>query len=244
MLKVRNFVILAFIYLIVLVSFKIDINLFYPYEWLKNFIWYPLIVSASNKELKNNDTYYEAYIQELKDDILKLQELNNIKTISSDYEKINTTVISRNREYWFNSITIDKGKKDGIENDMAVIDKSGLIGRVMRVYNNMSEVKLITTSDVNNKIGVLMEFDKKRIYGVIQSYNNGYLEVVLTSNNENIPKDTKVMTSGLGGIYPSGILIGKVEEIKDNKFNVGVKVLVEPSSDFNDMKYLAVLRRK
>ena len=89
-----------------------------------------------------------------------------------------------------------------------------------------------------------MEFDKKRIYGVIQSYNNGYLEVVLTSNNENIPKDTKVMTSGLGGIYPSGILIGKVEEIKDNKFNVGVKVLVEPSSDFNDMKYLAVLRRK
>lgn len=244
MLKLRTFVILGFVYLMAFFSIKFELNLFYPYDLFKNYLMMPVIALGKNNEIKTCNEFNENIINNLKNEINLLKELTSIKTVLSDFEYINATIIERNRNYWFNTIKIDKGTDDGITQDMAVVDNNGLIGRISKVYKNMSEIKLITTSDVNNKTSVVIQNENEKIYGIINGYNDSYLEVTITSSNVNIKDNLAVLTTGMGGIYPSGILIGKTKGIKKSKYDVGLTVLVETVSDFNDLRYVSVLRRE
>lgn len=244
MFRLRTFVILIVIYLIAFVSIKFDLNLFYPYDLMRNYLLMPVIAIAKNSDVSLSSSYNETLVLELKKEIASLKALVGVKTVLSDYENINATVIGRNRNYWFNTITIDKGTADGITLDMAVIDGKGLIGKISYVSKNMSEIKLLTTSDVNNKTSVMIVSGEEKIYGIIDQYNEGYLEVTLTSKNEQIKEGLQVTTTGMGGIYPSGILIGETMGIKTSKYDVGLIVLVKPTGEFNHLKYVSVLKRK
>ena len=99
---------------------------------------------------KNINSSLEKEIQELKDTL----ELN--KTLT-EYTPVNATILSRNKSYWFNTITIDKGSNSGIEKNMAVITKNGLIGKISKVSKTSSEVKLITSDDINFKVSVAIK---------------------------------------------------------------------------------------
>lgn len=243
MLKLRTFIVLIIIYVIAFISVNLDINLFYPYDLVKNYLLMPVIATTPNKNIESNNEYNQNIIDNLKEDINELKELNGIKSVLSTYEDINATVIERNRNYWFNSIKIDKGSNDGIKENMAVVDKNGLIGKISHVSKNMSEIKLITTNDVNNKTSVVIKNDNEKIYGIINGFNNNYLEVTITSSNVEVLENLNVSTTGMGGIYPSGILIGKTAGTKKSKYNVGLIILVKPVGEFNNLKYVKVLRR-
>lgn len=243
MFKLRTFIILIIVYIVAFVSIKFDLNLFYPYDLLKNYLLMPISAMVKNKDIANNEDYYVNLINTLKEEISELKELTDVKTVLANYKNINTTVIERNRNYWFNTIKIDKGSADGITKDMAVVDKHGLIGKISYVSKNMSEIKLITTNDVNNKTSVVINNNGKKVYGIITSFNDGYLEVTITSANMEISEDLVVSTTGMGGIYPSGILIGKTAGVKKSKYDVGLIVLVKPVSDFDNLRYLSVLKR-
>ena len=80
---------------------------------------------------KNVNASLENEIQELKDAL-------ELKKTLTEYDTVTATVLSRNKSYWFNTVTIDKGKKNGIEKDMAVVTKNGLVGKINRVSNNSS----------------------------------------------------------------------------------------------------------
>ena len=203
----------------------------------------PVIASAKNEESNNSLDYYKTLILELRSEIEELKKIGEVKTVLSDFENINATIIERNRNYWFNTITIDKGSNSGIKENMAVVDYNGLIGKVSKVSKNMSEIKLITTSDVNNKTSVAILNGNEKIYGIIESYQDEYLEVTLTTKNVDITENLQVMTTGMGGIYPSGILIGYTHGFKNSKYDVGLIVLVKPVSDFQNLKYVTVLKR-
>ena len=243
MFRIRTFVLILVLYLVAFISIKLDLNLFYPYDLIRNCLFMPVIaVSKENDTLESNQ-YEKTMILELKEEIDALKKLTEIKTILADYQKINATVIERNRNYWFNTITIDKGSNDGITLDMAVIDGNGLIGKISHVSHNMSEIKLITTSDVNNKTSVVILNNNEKIYGMINKYQNGYLEVTLISKNYDIKEGLEVSTTGMGGVYPSGVLIGETIGIKESKYDVGLTVLVKPKGEFNHLKYVSVLKR-
>lgn len=108
---------------------------------------------------KNVNTSLEEEIQELKD----VLDLNRTLT---EYTPINATILSRNKSYWFNQIMIDKGSKDGIKKDMAVVTKNGLIGKISRVYPHSSEIKLITSDDVNYKVSVTIKTGNGDSYAI------------------------------------------------------------------------------
>lgn len=243
MIRLKTFIILIIIYIIAFVSLKYDLNLFYPIDLVRNYLLMPVIAISDNKELENTTSFNENVIESLKEEIKELKSLTNIKTVLSDYSLVNASVIARNRNYWFNTITIDKGSNDGITKDMAVIDKFGLVGKISHVYKNMSEIKLITTSDINNKTSVVIKNKDENIYGIIEKYSDSFLEVTLINKNSNITKGLDVLTTGMGGIYPNGILIGETVDIKKAKYDVGLIVLVKPVGDFNNLKYVSILKR-
>lgn len=159
---------------------------------------------------------------------------------------MNATVVSRNVGFWYNTITIDKGTYNGVEKDMVVINSKGLIGKIIKTSTFTSDVRLITTSDTNNKISVHISNGDYDLYGLINSYdyNDNYLEVEGISNTKDVRVGDYVYTSGLGGIFPSGILVGTVSEISTDSYDLAKIIKVKPSSDFTDINYVSILKRK
>ena len=145
-----------------------------------------------------------------------------------------------------NTITIDKGSYNGVEIDMVVVNSDGLIGKVVSTTTFTSDVKLLTTSDTNNKISVAISNGKNKLYGLIKDYNykNNYLEVEGISNTESVSIGDYVYTSGLGGVFPSGILIGAVEEITTDEYDLAKIINVKLSANFDNINYVAILKRK
>ena len=182
---------------------------------------------------------------ELRKQLEAMKEELGITNTLVDYEYINATVINRNVGYWYNNITINKGSSDGIVNDMIVINSKGLVGRVYSTSKHNSVVRLITTSDTNNKISVSISHGGKYIYGLVNRYNysKNVLEVEGISNTEDVLVGDYVYTSGLGGIYPSGILIGVVDSISTDSYDLAKIINVKTVANFDDINYVAVLKR-
>ena len=206
-------------------------NIYEEYQILENKIGETDSIKAKNLELADEV-----------DKLSKMLELN--QTLSKD-SYLNATVINRNLGYWYNTVTIDKGSKNGVEVDMPVVVSEGLIGKVSKVTNFNSTVKLLTSDDVNNKISVKISVDDKNVYGLLSGYNKetGNFIVEGIADNTEIKKDSFVMTTGMGDIFPSGILVGKVASITTDNFDLAKTVEVKSDVNFDDIRYVTILKR-
>ena len=224
----------------------------YPFNYIKeNIKEYKKL-----KDVNKNNNILETSIDridsieaeniELRRQLETLKEELNINYTLSDYEYLNATVVSRNVGYWHNKITINKGTYNGVEKDMVVISSKGLIGKVIKTSTFTSDVRLITTSDTSNKISVHISNGDNNLYGLINSYdyNKNVLELEGISNTKDVNIGDYVYTSGLGGVFPTEILIGIVEEITTDSYDLAKIIKVKPSADFNDINYVSILKRK
>ena len=205
-------------------------------------------VKKENQILKSNVEKIESIETEnieLKQELEKLKGELNIDHVLSDYDYLNATVISRNSFYWYNMLTIDKGSHNGIKEGMVVINSTGLIGKITNVSTFSSDVKLITTNDTNNKISVTVTNGDEKLTGIINGYDykKGLLTIEGISNTATVNTGDYVYTSGLGGVFPSGILIGKVENITTDVYDLSKIINVKPSASFDDINYVTVLKR-
>lgn len=183
---------------------------------------------------------------ELRNQLESMKEELSITYTINDYEFLNATVINRNISNWYNTITIDKGSYNGVTVDMVIVNSQGLIGKIISTTTFTSDVRLLTTKETNNKISVTISNGKNKVNGLIKDYNyqTNYLEVEGVSNTESVSIGDYVYTSGLGGIFPSGILIGTVKEITTDEYDLSKIIDVEPIADFDDINYVAILKRK
>lgn len=206
-------------------------NIYEEYQILENKIGETDSIKAKNLELADEV-----------DKLSKMLELN--QTLSKD-SYLNATVINRNLGYWYNTVTIDKGSKNGVEVDMPVVISEGLIGKVSKVTNFNSTVKLLTSDDINNKISVKINVDGKNVYGLLSGYDkeSGNFIVEGIADNTEITKGSYVMTTGMGDIFPSGILVGKVDNITTDNFDLAKTVEVKSDVNFDDIRYVTILKR-
>ncbi len=197
------------------------------------------------RKVKESDSI-EAKKLELEDEIVKLKKMLELnQTLSSD-AYLNATVVNRNLGYWYNTITIDKGSANGVRVDMPVVVSEGLIGKVSKVTKFNSTVKLLTSEDINNKISVKINIDGKNVYGLLSGYHQKRNRFILEgiADNTEIKKGSMVLTTGMGDVFPSGILVGKVTKITKDNFDLARTVEVESSVDFDDIRYVTILKRQ
>lgn len=207
-------------------------DLYEKYKTLEKKVKETELINAERLELKKEV-----------EDMKKTLELNHVLGESS---YLNATVVNRNLGYWYNTITIDKGEKNGVKKDMAVIVSEGLVGKVIKTTAFNSTVKLLTSDDANNKISVKIQVGDQYVYGLLSGYNkkNRTFSIEGISTNMKIPKGSIVTTTGMGDIFPSGIMIGKVKSIKTDNFDLAKTVIVEGTVDYDDLNYVTVLKRK
>jgi len=208
-------------------------------------VMYPFTaLNEDSKENKNESYIIQKNVNEsLEKEITELKATLELNRTLTEYTPINATILSRNKSYWFNTITIDKGKSSGIKESMAVITKNGLVGKISKAYDNSSEVKLITSDDINFKVSIAIKTNEVDNYAILNGYNkkNGLIKATGLDKTTEVNKGDQVLTSGLGELFPAGIYIGTVEKIESDKYNLSKNIYIKTSQNFNDIHYVTVL---
>ena len=199
---------------------------------------------ATPKVIIQRDTENDATTNELKKEISELKEALKLRKTLSEYNVETATILSRNKSYWLNNIIIDKGKRDGLSENMAVVTDSGMIGILSKVYKTSSEVKLITSNDTANKISVSIKVGETDTYGILNGYDkkNNLIKVIGIDKNIEIKNDDVVLTSGLSEYIPRGLYIGKVKKVERDKYSLSKTLYIETKQDFNNIHYVTVLK--
>lgn len=222
----------------------VDRFLTHPFESYNDEDYNRLVNENENlkKEL-DKVKYYEAENEELSNEVLKLKELVNINKSLSDKVYINGSVVSRGIDYWNDSLIIDKGSDTGVDNNMAVLSGGYLIGITSNVSHYNSNVILLTNSKFPVNISVKIKVNDKYVFGILNKYSNGLYEVMGIVENIEIPKGSKVVTTGLGNIFPSGLLVGYVDSVETDNFDLSKVVKVKSDVLFDDISYVTIVKR-
>lgn len=158
-------------------------------------------------------------------------EIKDIIEIDN-YDVVYASIVYNND----NEVVIDKGTIDGINEDLVVITKNGLVGKINSSGLVNSEIKLLTSLD--NKLLVSINNKNKVLFEI-----NNELFIKGINEEDNIKVGDLITTSGLSDIYPEGILIGTIKELNKNNDSVGYTAKVELSTDLNNLKYVAILKK-
>lgn len=206
-------------------------NIYENYKKLVERIGNSEIIEKENKEL-------EKQLSEMKD----LLDLNNTLI---EYDYINATVISRDINFWNETITIDKGESSGIEVNLPVVVKEGLIGKVINTSEYTSTIRLLTANNSNDKISVKIKNNDEYMYGLLNGYNSKTKKYTIegVSYSKDIEIDSIVTTTGMGDLFPAGIVVGKVKGFSTDQFDLANIIEIESLVDFNDINYVTVLKR-
>jgi rod shape-determining protein MreC len=200
-----------------------------------------------NKQLKTRVdklVSLEAQVQKLEKDNKQLRDVLGEKGTLSDYKPLPATVIGRNPDRWHELLIIDKGKINGIEQNMAVMTATGLVGKIKSVNQFSSTVQLLSALDPKNRISAFIQ-GEANAYGLVEGYDQEKKQLLV----KRIPYDAKVkkgqtvITSGLGGVFPPGLLIGKVVSVKTDQYGLNQTAYIKPGADFYDIEDVLVIKR-
>ncbi|MBS2969875.1 rod shape-determining protein MreC [Metabacillus sp. KIGAM252] len=200
-----------------------------------------------NKYLKSRVEQYaslDSEVQRLRKENDRLRADVGAKTDLSKFEPITGTLIARNPDRWYEYITIDRGKQNGVTEDMAVMTSKGLIGKIKSVDAFTSTVQLLSAQDRVNQVPAIVK-GKENIFGLIAGYDEKR-EMLLYRNintSMDIKKGDKVVTAGNGGVFTSELSIGTVEDVQPDSYGLTKMAYVKPSANFYDVENVFIIKR-
>ncbi len=183
----------------------------------------------------------EARLTELRKENYRLREMLEFKA-STDYGLVTAEVIARDSRNWFKTVTINKGSIHGIEKNMAVVTSEGLVGNVLAVSPIASQVMLLT--DGRRAVGALVQRSREPgEVGIVENAPGepGFLRMLNLPREANIQPGDTVISSGLGGIFPKGLVIGYVLETGDDEDGIQKYALIRPAANFNRLEEVFVV---
>lgn len=154
-----------------------------------------------------------------------------------ELEALGARVIGRPTTAWEGVITIDRGKADGVERGMPVLAARGVIGQVVETSERSSRVRLIT----DQRSGVSAMVQSTRAEGVVRGSVEGELSLDFMSRDTAVTVGDVVLTSGMGGVYPKGLLIGEVADVQVNEADLFPQIRVRPGATLTGLEEVVVL---
>jgi rod shape-determining protein MreC len=135
------------------------------------------------------------------------------------------------------AIIVDQGSRNGIAEGMTAITPRGLVGQVVQVTPNTSKILLIT--DVSSSVDA--QIQTNRAAGVVSGSRNGQLTMSYIPQGLKVKTGDRVVTSGLGGIFPPGIWVGTITDVRQNDVDPFQSALVEPAVDFGRLDNVMII---
>lgn len=198
---------------------------------------------TENDALKQRVQELEVEVQQ-KEELAKenesLKALLELKN-ESKYKILPAQIIGRDPSLWFDSAIINRGSLDGVKLNMPIVNNGGLIGRVIAVSPITAQINLIT-KEKSGMGGVIGELGISNALGVVSG--NGKretLEMGYIPGTIEVQVGEMVYTTGQDGIYPSGLKIGEVVEVKPGSATVTQQIFIKPNAKLYTMEEVAVL---
>lgn len=197
-------------------------------------------LQEQNAQLLEQVTAYEEQLrdyQELKAENDRLRELLNYVG-EKEYEIVTARIIGTMPGNWYDEFTIGAGSNSGIESGMAVYNADGLVGKV--VYAAGGYARVLSIMDGSSGVAVLVE--RTRDHAVFRAVegSQGLLQMYYLREDADIVPGDKIITSGIGGIYPKGIEVGVVSEVSTNTASEKV-IYVQSTVDFDHLEEVSVV---
>jgi rod shape-determining protein MreC len=199
-------------------------------------------LERENAQLKLENRQLQATNNLLKNSEAEVNRLNRALGYKerSSFRLVPARIISRDSATWWNSCTIDRGAADSIAADMAVVTETGLVGKVTSVANDVAMVLLL--SDESLRVSVTIEGTQEQgiVSGTRASTNYAPdLRIRFLSKTANLKPGLNVFTAGAGGVFPSGVLIGRVKDFTVKELE-GVAT-VKPAVDLAEVQDVFVI---
>jgi rod shape-determining protein MreC len=194
---------------------------------------------------KENDDYKKALtfaqqennqLQELKLTNVRLRNLLNFQKTATS-QVLSAEVIGKDPSPWYQTVIIDKGKNEGVTRGMAVVIPEGIVGQVMDVSDKYSKVLLII--DPNSAVDALVQ--RTRARGIIKGESSGRCIFKYVLRQYDVGVGEKVVSSGLDGVFPKGIAVGRISRVIRRSAGIFQEVIVTPSVDFEKLEEILIV---
>jgi rod shape-determining protein MreC len=157
---------------------------------------------------------------------------------TQDLVTLPAKVIAEDASSWFRTVTIDKGSEQGVTEGLPVVVAEGVVGRVVRSSPGFSRVLLVT--DASSAVASLLQDNRAR--GICRGKGE-QLVFDFVLRREDVGVGDRVVTSGMGGVFPKGLVIGLVESVDRQEYGLFQVIEVTPAVDFSHLEEVLVLLR-
>lgn len=214
-------------------------------EGLVNFLWEAQSYKAENEKLRSEIYRLETEgtdAEKYKEENERLRALLNIDRDMSSYNMTAARVIAYSSDNWYDTIEINKGTSDGVQIGCCVLGVNGVVGRVIEVGANWATVSTIINVGNATGIRVSRTGDIGVIEGDSELYRKGMCKVSFIENNNGLIVGDLLETSGSGGIYPEGRIVGRVTEVKTDNTGRLSSAVVEPVEKLDGIREVIVVQ--
>lgn len=199
-------------------------------------------IKEENEKLKDEIYSLQMEVDRLKlieDENNKLSELLKIDQKYPDYPKVGARIIAKDTSNWYDVFLVDKGSNDGIEKNMVVIATGGLVGKVVETGYNYS--KVVSIIDDTDSVGgkSIRTDDLGFVRGDFE--NQGMCKMEYVDSDAEIMEGDEIVTSHLSEIYPPGITIGYVKDIKNDENALTKCAIISPTVDFKHLETVLII---
>lgn len=198
------------------------------------------------KKLEEENVRLKAENRQLKEKLLEQEEirlenlrLNQLLAFKEENPRqyIAAEVIGKDPTNWFKYLTIDKGSSQGLRRNMPVLTHKGLVGRV--IETTPYTAKILTIIDPASNVGAVVQ--RSRSAGVAAGGAGGKLFMKYMETQEDVETDDVVITSGMGGIFPKGLLVGRVTWVRKKPNHLFQEIEITPAVDFTHLEEVMIL---
>lgn len=217
------------------------------------------VITSSIRGIRSLFDHYIFLVNVKKENLALKERIQELQAITTEYLEVSSAnerlrrnmmfkerfsfpmvaaeVIGGDVSEWKKTILINKGKGNGIEKGMAVLTSEGVVGQVIQASNSVAKVLLII--DHNSTIAVLIQRSRSR--GILEGRTEDLCELKYVTRTGDVKEGDTVISSGLGGFYPKGILVGRVSKVEKRKYGIFQKVMVIPSVDFSRVEEVFIV---
>jgi rod shape-determining protein MreC len=216
----------------------------YLTDGVKDFFTAYILIAEKEKEnrilieqLKKTEQERNQF-QESRYENERLRKLLELKTQRADFIT-SADVFARDPTNWFQSLWINKGRNEKVSKDMIAVTPRGVVGRVHRVLKNISNVVLLT--DINSSVAARIQ--TSRVEGILEGSGDTICYLKYISRNEKVAIGDKIITSGLDGIFPEGLHIGYVTDVRKKRGDLFHVIEVSTAQNLNSVEEVAILKK-
>jgi rod shape-determining protein MreC len=200
--------------------------------------------SVENQQLRAQVEQMQAELRDTRQKAAQADRLEKLLNLTqqSTYQTVTAQVIARDPSLWFDSVSIDKGRWAGVEINMPVVTSDGIVGRVVSTGPLSAQVMLVT--DEKSGVGAVVgQLGTSNAAGSIKGMGeNGLLDMRYVSGLEKVQMGDTVYTTGQDGIYPIGLTVGQVVELRPGSATQPQVIHIRPSAGLDRLKEVTVLQ--